>query len=270
MLLMGNVNKPEIPYEELTDLSLRIYPVPFIKGDIGNVNEDYVDSTGKYEYYNVKNIYERLSYWDKEIYRFGIVYILNDYTLSPVFNTRGGNNIGFWDGTQPFPYTTFPVYDEDNTNWRTGEKKRNYIEFDTTGNKISLSDHPESIENVRGVVRFNIDDENKYIYDGTRTTPLGVRFHIPEDVIIELSKYIKGYFLVRQKRIPTVLCQAMMIGLDRNCYLPLVPNFEGDFVTERFINDKLALDSSFKNHSYAQSKEDVEIKAAICPEAELR
>jgi len=89
MLFMGNVKKFEIPYKELTDLSLRFWP-SLVEGDsIGFVNENYQDATGKYEYYNVNNIYYRLGYWNDEIYRFGVVYILKDYTLSPVFNIRG-------------------------------------------------------------------------------------------------------------------------------------------------------------------------------------
>nr|DAX00306.1 MAG TPA: hypothetical protein [Bacteriophage sp.] len=38
-------------------------------------------------------IYNKTGYWGKEIYRFGIVYILPNGELSPVFNIRGGYNI---------------------------------------------------------------------------------------------------------------------------------------------------------------------------------
>jgi hypothetical protein len=40
-------------------------------------------------YYNAKNIYYRLGYWPGEIYRFGIVYIFEDNSLSPVINLQG-------------------------------------------------------------------------------------------------------------------------------------------------------------------------------------
>jgi hypothetical protein len=43
MLFLGNVHKPEIPYEDLQDLSLRIYPIPFFGDPIGNVQPDYSD-----------------------------------------------------------------------------------------------------------------------------------------------------------------------------------------------------------------------------------
>jgi len=86
---MGNVKRNEIPYKELADLSLRFYPKIAQTESIGWVDQEYKDVTGKYEYYNVNNIYYRLGYWDDEIYRFGVVYIMNDYSLSPVFNIRG-------------------------------------------------------------------------------------------------------------------------------------------------------------------------------------
>jgi hypothetical protein len=39
MLFMGNVNKLEIPYKELADLSLRFYPTTYQSDDIGFVNQ---------------------------------------------------------------------------------------------------------------------------------------------------------------------------------------------------------------------------------------
>jgi len=41
------------------------------------------------EYYNPQNIYYNLGYWPDEIYRLGVVYIMNDDSLTPVFNLRG-------------------------------------------------------------------------------------------------------------------------------------------------------------------------------------
>jgi hypothetical protein len=63
---------------------------------IGNLDHRYNDvgdSESGYEYYNVHNIYNKLGYWNEEIYRLGVVYILNDDSLSPVFNIRGVNSI---------------------------------------------------------------------------------------------------------------------------------------------------------------------------------
>jgi len=38
----------------------------------------------------MKNVYYRVGYWPDEFYRFGIVYIFDDDSLSPVFNILGG------------------------------------------------------------------------------------------------------------------------------------------------------------------------------------
>jgi hypothetical protein len=105
MLFMGNVKKEEIPYKELADLSLRFWPSLEQEDSIGFVNENYKDTSGKYEYYNVNNLYYRLGYWNDEIYRFGIVYIMKDYSLSPVFNVRGRELIRLNDSC-----TIEPIY----------------------------------------------------------------------------------------------------------------------------------------------------------------
>ena len=115
MLFMGNVNKLEIPYKELADLSLRFYPTVIQNDNIGYVDQNYKDSSGKYEYYNVDNIYYKLGYWNDEIYRFGVVYIMKDYTLSPVFNVRGTQSIGTTSTTYTFDNDTDKVYTANNS-----------------------------------------------------------------------------------------------------------------------------------------------------------
>ena len=62
--------------------------------DIGFLDGGYRDisnSKHRNEYYNPLNIYHRLGYWPGEIYRFGVVYILEDFTFTPVFNISGGD-----------------------------------------------------------------------------------------------------------------------------------------------------------------------------------
>jgi len=62
------------------------------------------------------------------------------------------------------------------------------------------------LENVKGVVRFIPTKDTNTIY--------GVEIRVKDDVIEELRKYVKGYFFVRQTRIPTILCQGVTIGID--------------------------------------------------------
>ena len=64
----------------------------------------------------------------------------------------------------------------------------------------------------------------------------------------ELKKYVKGFFFVRQARIPTILAQGITLGLDQNSYTPTIPTAGGlleqlsdsldkTYVTTEDIND---------------------------------
>ena len=44
---------------------------------------------------------------------------------------------------------------------------------------------------------------------------------------------IKGFFIVRQKRIPTTLCQGLSIGVDRTSHVPTIPIFEDNPLYQR-------------------------------------
>jgi hypothetical protein len=103
-LFLGNVSSQELHYKELSNLSL--YVVPYIKRElsknrIGHINaSNYSDNSNitddnivnfkfTHEYYNTKNIYYNVGYWNEEYYRLGIVYIFEDGSLSPVYNILG-------------------------------------------------------------------------------------------------------------------------------------------------------------------------------------
>jgi hypothetical protein len=43
----------------------------------------------------------------------------------------------------------------------------------------------------------------------------------------ELKNYAKGFFFVRQKRIPTTLCQGIVVGLDNESRTPTLPTLGG-------------------------------------------
>ena len=58
-----------------------------------HIDEKYRIDTYNRGYYDPKFIYEKTGYWGEEIYRLGIVYIMPNNELSPVFNIRGANNI---------------------------------------------------------------------------------------------------------------------------------------------------------------------------------
>lgn len=261
-LFLGNIDKVTVPYKELADLSLRICPEIYSEDSIGRVDAEYkmygtsTNSLNQGGYYNPYNIYYRLGYWE-DIYRFGIVYILNDYTLSPVFNIRGG------DLRNNSEFEEFEIYKENTF----GEKIRSYIEVNEEG---FISGDSVVLSNARGVVRLKRSSESSALDEGNNYLPLGIKFKFQSEVIEELKKYTKGFFFVRQKRVPTVYCQGITIGLESFSHLPVLPIEDTIYFTESFIannNGKSILTSDYPDRvlttTFATSY------ASIIPEAEL-
>jgi uncharacterized repeat protein (TIGR02543 family) len=123
--------------------------------------------------------------------------------------------------------TTYNVESDDIT--LPQPSKEGYVFEGWTG---SNGDTPEkgqmgiltnNIENVKGVVRFLPNKDTDTIY--------GIDIRVSDETIQELKKYVKGYFFVRQTRIPTILCQGITIGVDQNSYTPCVATADG------YLND---------------------------------
>lgn len=233
MLFLANVHKPDIPYNELQDLSLRF--LPYLKQETYTVDVDqnYIISTSNKGYLDPLFIYNKTGYWGKEIYRFGIVYILPNGELSPVFNIRGGYNIHEFgqSGTyqeqlaaQENPqyidnqYTDIPVYINKGDN-----KERNYINYNEESYTLLGYDNSDNYENVKGVVSFQPTKDTNTIYS--------IDIRVDDTTIQELKKYVKGYFFVRQTRIPTILAQGITIGIDKEAKTPTIPTADG-FLSE--------------------------------------
>ena len=257
MLFLGNIQKPEIPYKELQDISLRFYPTLYTEG-IGNCDQEYKDTTGKFEYYNVLNTYYRLGYWNDEIYRFGVVYIFNNGTVSPVFNILGVPE------TKTDTQVTKKLYKEIN-----GESIRDYITIDKDNYQVYIS---EKAYNTKGVCRIKYT-ENQF---DKETKAIGIKFKTADalsKITAELKKFsIKGLFFVRQKRIPTIFCQAVTVGLDNSSKTPVMPIWnknELQYCAERFIDNERNLVHNFDERMYTTTSV-LDSKAAICPEYNLR
>ena len=233
MLFLANVHKPDIPYNELADLSLRF--LPYLKQETYTVDidQDYNVSTSNKGYLDPLFIYNKTGYWGKEIYRFGIVYILPNGELSPVFNIRGGYNIKEFgsSGTEEQialaesnpqyidnQYTNIPVYIN---NGITDE--RNYINYNEETYTLLGYDGTDSYENIKGVVSFSPSKDTNTIYS--------VDIRVDDATMQELKKYVKGYFFVRQTRIPTILAQGITIGIDKESRTPTIPTADG-FLSE--------------------------------------
>ena len=233
MLFLANVHKPDIPYNELADLSLRF--LPYLKQETYTVDidQDYNISTSNKGYLDPLFIYNKTGYWGKEIYRFGIVYILPNGELSPVFNIRGGYNIKEFgsSGTEEQialaesnpqyidnQYTNISVYVN---NGITDE--RNYVNYNEETYTLLGYDGADSYENIKGVVSFSPSKDTNTIYS--------VDIRVDDATMQELKKYVKGYFFVRQTRIPTILAQGITIGIDKESRTPTIPTADG-FLSE--------------------------------------
>lgn len=252
MLFLGNVNNPNLEYKELADLSLHFLPHLNVSNSIGFVDQNYRDDSGGYEYYNADNIYNRLGYWDGEIYRFGVVYILNDYTLSPVFNVRGVKDLN-----TNTTYNYYPVYDNGGN--------RNYITVDKETYRLEgVSDK----ENSKGVVKLNYGLNQ--LHEG-RTVPIGLDFKIDSDAVSKLKEYTKGFFFVRQRRIKTTFCQAVSIGLDIVSHVPLLKISDSSYMAERFLDDDRVLVHDFARRMWTNYGDGQVLSgyAALCPEYEV-
>lgn len=253
MLFFGNIEKPKIPYAELSDLSLRIIPSVTNDINIGNVDHNYIDRSGNnlWEYYNTKNIYNHLGYWPEEYYRFGIVYILNDFTLSPVFNVRG---IDLNNNPQA---TEFNIYTSNLDS--SGNPERSFINYDEIGYLTKTN----NLENNKGVIRLPKIE----VISNEGTKPIGITFSFQDkdNLLTELKKYTKGFFFVRQERVPTILTQGCVIGKLNKDYgnIPAVVVNE-QAKLESFLNSDKELKSTFL------TSDKFEYKAMICPDAELR
>lgn len=276
-LFLGNVAKPDTPYKDLTDISLRMLPIlnsVDSKNTIGQVEYNYVDDSSlinSYEYYNTKNIYYNVGYWDNEIYRLGVVYIMSDNSLSEVFNIRGGNNIkNITDYTINNPEINPEILYSDNGD-------RQYITIDEDTNCIHGG---KPLENSKGVVRFmkNTDNSEYINY---------IQVLVPTVILKYLKDTydIKGLFFVRQKRNPTLLAQAFTMSYDAEAQCPAIycrgTNYIESFLTQRpvqitnkkGINSSIAKQAGKLMHDYDKhlyilknTKSDGDVVTAICPE----
>ena len=260
MLFLANVHKPDIPYTELADLSLRFLPYLHEEKYDSSIDVDYYSTTSSLGYIDAKYIYDKTGYWGEELYRLGVVYIMPDGTLSPVFNIRGAYQI-----------PTYQIINEENTlvdsnfysdhpvykiaEGTTDVQERNYIQYDENTNYIINTDIKKR-ENVKGVVSFKPNTELDTIY--------GIDIRANHETISELKKYVKGYFFVRQPRIPTILAQGVTIGIDNVSRTPTIPtseslltniDYNNTHVTTEDVNDVNYISEGFLSRYQFEFKE---------------
>ena len=277
MLFFGNVEMTTIDPRDLQSLSLYInVQLDKLDESIGYVNTNFVgkktDDSEQVEYYNPQNIYYSLGYWPDEMYRLGIVYIMRDDSLSEVFNLRGvkfekdtymQNIVVDKDNTVLSEYAFWSEYSTDTGSfiYKDGlpvDKKGNAVPWkDVPINYIPKEDfilNGNRLDNIMGVFKIP-GDIQIYDHDAEKTYPWGFKISFPEGLREKLrSLGIKGFFIVRQKRIPTILCQGLSIGIDRAGHVPIIPVWDEEkggfsYITESFINEQGVLSTDYKKRS---------------------
>ena len=275
MLFFGNVQNQNIDYTELSDLSLRFTARANTEQSYDPGTHDY-NIASRNTYVDPLFIYNFTGYQNHEIYRFGIVYLLKNGTLSPVFNIRG-----MYFNEKDTEYTNFPVLQQ-----KDGQQSRLYISSNEDtgivykdGNDAS-TEATESLENIYGVLRIETGLNQEI------SNVIGVQIDIQDrDALFqELRKHnIKGYFFVRQKRIPLRLCQAFTIGVDGESNTPLLytdsntvvnsksktADLKDFYIAERFLSDDKRLVHNLEDRLYCVPKTNVYKYGAICPEYDI-
>lgn len=282
MLFFGNIENTNIDVKNLQNisyffnvkLSQKNKTIGWIDPVSYKSKEEDIDSL---EYYDPKNIYYNLGYWPDEVYRLGVVYIMNDDSLSPVFNLRG---------------CEFPNMDYTNTDgssiqykkWDSSTRKwiTNYIERDEF-----LTAEP-NLANTFGVFKNPVQSKNCFIQDYAQETikPWFYKITIPKDLKFthedktlnvnlfdELRKFgVKGFFFVRQKRIPSILCQGVSIGIEEESALPtLWDPIREEYFAESFLSQGTGnLDTTYENRkTYCNTRKGsalLSVDASVNPE----
>ena len=238
-LFVGNVETQDLYYKELTELSLRVTPYVTKRessSKIGYVRtSDYQESEvaapenpKKHifhrEYYNTKNIYYNVGYWNEEYYRLGIVYIYEDGSLSPVFNILGYEflNPDFYNGENDSQIKTniTDLIDFDYENFDYLPQDENYL-IKLPSQMLKTNHINENSINAKGVLKIS-DYDSHQSEDYWELYNIGV--YLSSELISELkNKYcIKGFFITRQKRIPTVLAQGYTLPWDKEAKVPII------------------------------------------------
>ena len=216
-LFMANIHKTKIEYDILSKLSLCFCPYkteetyPLTDG----IDVNYHISSVSEGYYDTQYIYDKTGYWPEELYRLGVVYILKDGSLSPVFNIRGATNIP----VKPVGESSTPYYtiEQDFKN-KTLDEILASIDYSEEDFMIVGGKAPN--ENAKGVIQLQASSENTF-------PVLGINITANHQIIEALKKYAKGFFFVRQKRMPLTLCQGLVVGVDKESRTPTLPTLGG-------------------------------------------
>jgi hypothetical protein len=148
------------------------------------------------DYADPNNTYNYLGYMPNELYRIGVVYIYNNDTTSAVYNLRGNK------------------LELDEYNYSGDVNPYLDVDFDITSTFIN------ECENTKGVFIM----PNVEINQNSVVRPISLQFEVDPIIANKLHELgIKGYYFVRQKRIPNFLAQGFSVGVSDKAYIPMLP-----------------------------------------------
>ena len=232
-----------------------------------------------YGYYNANNVYSKVGYWPDEYYRFGIIFIYNSNQLSPVFNIQGydlnkapSTMSGLKDLLWAFNGQKYDFHDSEPSNYIFNDS----IMSNSKGVvRLKPQDGTAAgAESEVTFIKFNIEGLNAYIHESQDLTDdqrdnyriSGSSYDVPK--FLEKHHGIKGFFFVRQKRIPTIIAQGMVVGVTKKDFgsLPALKNTV--WSTKSFLSwDRLVL----KEGSTVTIPDDnIECNGLLVPDAELQ
>ena len=224
MLFLGNVHKPTIDQQTFKNLSLRF--LPYLKEETYSLDMDEtysISSTNK-GYYSPLYIYNSTGYWNQELYRIGIVYILSNGTLSEVFNIRGRENIEVFkaDCASASYDSQYCHYNfiKDDSDFQIQINEATQLLIQPGDNEGTIGGNVGSYENAKGVISFNSDQDTNIVHL--------LEIRVEQETLSRLQSLgVQGFFFVRQTRIPLILSQGIVIGLDKVGRVPTIPTSGG-------------------------------------------
>lgn len=249
MLFFGNVTEDVPDNVTLQKLSYYIQAECVQENDIGLLDTEYYndDSSHFKEYYNPIAVNKRVGYFPGEYYRFGVVYIMSNGSLSPVYNLKGCTD---WNGLN--------ISDDE-------------IKSSLDSNKLPFISSKDiffenSSYNTKGV--FKIPELKLHNIEDETTKPIHIKFTIhPSLQSVLEDNGVKGFFIVRQNRIPIFLAQGFCIGVEDNTHIPVLYDTDEGFFTQTFIdyNKSWRLNPSKRNLPDAQ----VSGRALVCVDSDI-
>lgn len=263
-LFMANIHKSKVEYDLLSKLSLCFFPYKYEENyplSDNGIDENYNISAKSDGYYDSQYIYDKTGYWPGELYRLGVVYILKDGSLSPVFNIRGATGLQNYpentDNSADYYYSTQQIFKENPEMSITDILST----IDYSEENFMIIGGKALNENAKGVIQL---DDKPSKASSTEFPVLGIHIISDDRVITELKNYVKGFFFVRQKRMPLTLAQGIVVGLDKESRTPTLPTLggiinEGDydksFVETEDIKGINFISEGFLNRYYYELKE---------------